>query len=240
MTKSSRGLLGLCVPLFLLTLSGCGGGVSSGDVAAGPASTAPSAPTAVQVRDGATADVQEAFDIYTEAALARDGERATAVLASPVHRFYDEARHLALSATADELHGLSPTTQITVYVFRAEVDPELLRSGSVTELLTEAFVRGLIGEQAIDSAELGSIEVDGDTASAEVFSDGEEIPYRFQFLREDEVWKVDIGPIVEIADETFTMMAEQQDIPVEQFVEDMLVQQYGPEEAAALANPLDG
>lgn len=108
------------------------------------------------------AAVQAAFDTYTQAALEQDGATAVSVLASPIFDFYDEARDSALTGTEEEVRQRSVSQQLTVYLLRAELDPAVLREGSVEEILTVAFEQGLVGEQGIRELELGDIQVDGD------------------------------------------------------------------------------
>lgn len=67
---------------------------------------------------------------------------------------------------------------------------------------------------------------------------GQVAPFEFAFLREDGTWKVDIEPLLGIADEAFRAQADQQGVSTDELVGAVLVSRYGPEEADALRDPL--
>ena len=95
---------------LVLLLTGCGG--SDADRSA----AAPSA-SAVSAADEEAA-VRAAFKEYGDAALAKDGEGAVAVLATSVFGFYDQARDAALDASAEQVRGLPVGERLTVLVMR--------------------------------------------------------------------------------------------------------------------------
>ncbi|HEX6345662.1 hypothetical protein [Umezawaea sp.] len=213
----------LCVPLLL---AGCGSSDTGG------------APTSAAQDD--TGAVHRAFETYTKAALAKDGATAQGVLADTVATYYDDARKLALTATDDQLTGITSTQRLTVYVLRAEVEPALLRDGSPADLLRTSFDKGLVGEDGISDLALGKVNVTGDKASAQAVIGGREAPYTVDFVREQGVWKVDIAPLMTLADEGFTAAAEKQGTTVDALIDTVLVSKYGPEKAAALHRPVAG
>ncbi|HWO68212.1 MAG TPA: hypothetical protein VNO31_50085 [Umezawaea sp.] len=214
----------LCLPLLV---AGCG---SSDGGGGGSTSAAPDD----------TGAVHKAFETYTKAALAKDGATAQGVLADTVSKYYDDARKLALTAGDEQLAGISSTQRLTVYVLRAEVEPAVLRSGSPADLLKISFDKGLVGEDGIAELALGKVNVTGDKASAQAVVGGQEAPYTVDFIREQGVWKVDIAPLMTLADEGFTEAAKQQGTTVNAMIDGVLVTKYGPEKAAALHQPVAG
>ena len=212
----------LCLPLLV---AGCGSSDGGGSTSAAPDDT------------GA---VHKAFETYTKAALAKDGATAQGVLADTVSKYYDDARKLALTAGDEQLAGISSTQRLTVYVLRAEVEPAVLRSGSPADLLKISFDKGLVGEDGIAELALGKVNVTGDKASAQAVVGGQEAPYTVDFIREQGVWKVDIAPLMTLADEGFTEAAKQQGTTVNAMIDGVLVTKYGPEKAAALHQPVAG
>jgi hypothetical protein len=213
----------LCLPLLV---AGCGSSVSGG----GPSSAAPDD----------TGAVHAAFETYTKAALAKDGATAQSVLADTVSAYYDEARKLALTAGDEQLAGVPVTQRLTVYVLRAEIKPEVLRDGTPADLLKTSFDQGLVGEDGIAKLDLGKVTVTGDKATAQALVGGKEAPYSIEFLRQQGVWKVDIAPLMALADEGFTTAAKQQGTTVDAMVDGILVSKYGPEKAATLHQPVVG
>jgi hypothetical protein len=211
----------LCLPLLV---AGCG----SADSGAGSASTAPDD----------TGAVHKAFETYTKAALAKDGAAAQGVLADTVSAYYDEARKLALTADDARLAAVPTTQRLTVYVLRAEVEPAVLRDGTPADLLKTSFDQGLVGEDGIADLALGKVVVSGDQATAQAVVGGKEAPYSIAFLRQQGVWKVDIAPLMALADEGFAEAAKQQGTTVEAMVDGILVTKYGQEKAAALHQPV--
>lgn len=207
----------LCLPLLV---AGCG-----------PADPAPAAPDD-------TGAVHKAFETYTKAALAKDGATAQGVLAGTASAYYDEARKLALTAEDDRLAAVSTTQRLTAYVLRAEVEPAVLRDGTPADLLKVSFDQGLVGEDGIADLALGKVVVSGDKATAQAVAGGKEAPYSIAFLREQGVWKVDIAPLLTLADEGFAEAAKQQGTTVDAMIDGILVAKYGPEKAAALHRPV--
>jgi hypothetical protein len=214
----------LCLPLLV---AGCGGAPAAGG---GPTSTGPDD----------TGAVHKAFETYTKAAVAKDGATAQGVLAATVSDYYDQARKLALTGTDDQLAKISPTQRLTVYVLRAEIEPAALRDGKPADLLKTSFDKGLVGENGVADLALGKVVVTGDKAVAPAVIGGQEAPYEVEFLRERGAWKVDIVPLMQLADEGFTEAAEQQGSTVEAMVDGILVSKYGPEKAASLHRPIAG
>ncbi|MFD9736509.1 hypothetical protein [Umezawaea sp. NPDC059074] len=208
----------LCLPLLV---TGCG-----------------STPTPAAPDD--TGAVHKAFETYTKAALAKDGATAQGVLASTVSDYYDKARGLALTGTEADLATISPTRRLTVYVLRAEVEPGALRDGKPADLVKASFDKGLVGENGITDLVLGKVVVTGDKAVAPAVIGGQEAPYHVEFLREQGAWKVDIVPLMALADEGFGEAAKNQGSTVESMVDGILVSKYGPEKAAALHQPITG
>jgi len=213
----------LCLPLLV---AGCGSATSGG----GSTSTAPDD----------TGAVHKAFETYTKAALAKDGAAAQGVLADTVSAYYDEARKLALTASDDQLAGVPTTQRLTVYVLRAEVEPAVLRAGTPADLLKTTFDQGLVGENGIAELTLGKVVVSGDKATAQAVVGGKEAPYSVTFLREQGGWKVDIVPLMTLADEGFAEAAKQQGSTVAAMVDGILVTKYGQEKAATLHQPAVG
>ncbi|MDX8033300.1 hypothetical protein SK803_24035 [Lentzea sp. BCCO 10_0856] len=182
--------------------------------------------------------VRAAFETYTKAALAKDGTTGVSVLAKPIFDTYDDFRKLALTATEQDLSTAPLGKRAAVYTLRGSVDPAILRTASPKELVKVSIDRGLVGEKGINNLELGKITASGDTASAEVLARGQVAPYKFRFVREDGTWKLDLQPLLDLADSAYAEVAKQQNLTPEQFLDGVLNQMYGPAKAAEVRKPL--
>lgn len=222
-----RHVVPFCV-VVLLAISGCGGSSSGSTATTTSASASPSADEAESVR--------LAFERYKDAALAADGAAAAAALADTTASFYDGARNAALTATQQELAALPPVERLTALVMRGTLDPETLRSSSPKELLVAAVDAGLIGEDGVRNLELGEVTVSGETATASAVARGSSTPIDLAFKREEGQWRFDLLPLLEVAQAGFEGAAEQQGVTVDQLVETLLTQRFGPEKYAELVN----
>ncbi|MFS8097284.1 hypothetical protein LFM09_09085 [Lentzea alba] len=207
-----------------------------GTTAPGTTTTPTSTPTSVSA-DEAPA-IKTAFETYVEAALSKDGATGVSLVASPIMGLYEEARKLALTGTEEQLSGLQFHKRFVVYLLRGEIDPATLRSASAKDIVKIALDKGLVAEQSISNLSLGEIEVNGETAQAEVLSSGKKAPWKFRFVREDGAWKIDLQPLLELAEPAMLDLAKQRNLTVDELLEQLLVAKYGPAKAAELRKPL--
>jgi hypothetical protein len=223
--------LAICLPLLV---AGCGSPPPADGGVGALASASIESPAADEQA------VRAAFETYMKAALARDGVAAQRVLATTVQGFYDDARKLALTAAEDVVRGLPADLRITVCVMRAEIDPGLLRDGSVEELLVSAFDRGLVGDDVISDMTLGTVTVTGDRALAKAVVGDKPSGFSIQFAREEGKWKVDIAPLMALANQGLAALAKQQGVTVDELADQILVSKYGKAKAEWLMKPVSG
>lgn len=197
-----------------------------------------------QSRRDATADVaasnavRETFDTYKTAALERDGAVAAPLIASTVNEFYGEMRELALTGSERQIRGQTISAQLTVYLMRAELDRKLLRTAAVEELVQESVDKGLVGAQGIQRTTIGHIDVTGDRASAEVSVNGKRAGFRFQFIRENGTWKIDVQPLLTMANMALADSAKEEGLSHNALVQLLLEAQYGPDQIRRLRKPV--
>lgn len=185
------------------------------------------------------AAVADAFNAYRSALLDSDGAGALRVIHPSVFPIYDQSRRLALSGSEAEIRRLGPTGQLNVYVMRATMPPDALRSATPDEIVRLGVEKGLVGLQRTAETTLGDVEVTGDTAYAEVLIPGETSPFGFPFRRHRDTWKLDLKALLEAIEPSLVAVAGQQGKTPEQFVDDLLVTRFGEERAAALHRPPD-
>jgi hypothetical protein len=219
-----------------LVVGGCSGD-SAGPLASGPPASA-SAVAPNPAKDELA--VRQSFDRYRTAALEKDGEAALAEIASTVYPFYDQARGDALTASDDQVRGLTVAEQLTIYVLRGSIEPEVLRTATPPELVVAAVEAGLVGEQGVQNTDLGEVEVLGNTASGQVLSNGQPSRLRFSFVREDGRWKLDLLPVLQLANGAFAGLAKEQGTTVNELIDQLLQSLYGPTKARDVRSPVDG
>ncbi len=223
-------IVALCVPLFI---AGCGTSTPASST-----STSTSAPASSAADE--TPAVRAAFDTYTKAALAKDGATAQAALADTLSAYYDGVRKQALTGTDEQVRALPVSQRLTVYVLRAEIEPAVLRDSTPADLVKLAIDKGLVGEQGITSLALGKVTVSGDKAAAEVTTDGKVAPYKMEFLRQGGAWKLDLAPLMSLADQAFEGAAKQQGATVDEMIDGVLETKYGADRIVELRQPLEG
>ncbi|NGY63609.1 hypothetical protein G7043_32290 [Lentzea sp. NEAU-D13] len=220
----------LIVASLCLLAAACGTSAPTGT------STPPSPPASTPADESPA--VTAAFETYTKAALAKDGATAVSVVATPVFAYFEDVRKLALTGTEQELAAGKLSTRVTVYTMRGGLDAATLRTGSAQDVVKASIDKGLVGEQGIGNLKLGKVTVSGDTASAEVTSQGQKAPFGLKFVREDGKWKFDMMPVLDMADAAFTGLAKEKNLTPDQLVEQVLVSMYGPAKAAEVRKPL--
>ncbi|MBB5803295.1 hypothetical protein F4560_003063 [Saccharothrix ecbatanensis] len=221
----------------VLLVGACGGGTP---VATSSSSATSAATTSsVDVADEEEA-VRKAFADYREAAQAKDGVAAAALLSQDMLDYYTGARDLALTGSEQQVREGGVTASILVYVLRAEFDAAELGGMSAEQLVSAAVEKGLVSENSLDNVELGTVVVDGDTARADLTSRGQSAGVELPFHKEDGSWRFDLGPLMVAGDEALETVAGERGVTVEQLVDTTLGTLYGADRVPELKKPLQG
>lgn len=253
MGQGVSGLTAGCV-LGCALLAGCGGTeeratppapspTMTSTVSAEPTtSSTPATPPDTASPTSSQADqaaVAAAFTTYRAALLDSDGAAALPVIHPSVFPLYDESRRLALSGSEAEIRRLGPAGQLNVYVMRATMTRDALRSSSPAQIVRLAIDKGLVGEQGTAALTLGDVEVTGDTAYADVLARGRPGPFKFVFRRHGGAWKLDLKALIELSEPALVALAQRRGLTTRQFVDEVLVIRFGKARAAALHRPLE-
>ena len=81
-----------------------------------------------------------------------------------------------------------------------KVPPDLRAKLTLSVLLQRIADRNLFDPHDLRQVTLGPVSVEGDRASAEVYYDGVLTAVRLQFLKEGDVWKIDVMSILPYAE----------------------------------------
>lgn len=171
----------------------------------------------VHAADDETA-VRAAFAAYKSAVLARQGERAADQVTTGTLREYARYRELALSAPRTELEALPMTERLQVLIIRARVPARDLRAMDGRTVFTHAVDRGWIGREGVERSELGTLRVDGDHAAAPLKIGTVEMPFDFEFEREQGRWHFNLIPLVTMSEDVFKQLARQNGVSENEMV----------------------
>ncbi|MGR4874570.1 hypothetical protein [Pseudoxanthomonas sp. LARHCG66] len=171
----------------------------------------------VHAADDETA-VRAAFAAYKSAVLARQGERAADQVTTGTLREYARYRELALSAPRTELEALPMTERLQVLIIRARVPARDLRAMDGRTVFAHAVDRGWIGREGVERSELGTLQVDGDHAAARLKIGTVEMPFDFEFEREQGRWHFNLIPLVTMSEDVFKQLARQNGVSENEMV----------------------
>jgi hypothetical protein len=178
---------------------------------AGKPSDVPSSETAPQARDTSAspaddeAAIRKCLDDYRRAMAARDGQAAVALVTASTLDYYDRMRQKALMAGEPEVRAMSLSDRMMVLFYRHMLDVDQLQSKQGRELFVYSVEQGWGGSQSAGQASLGTITVNGDSASGQILANGRPAPLQFSFAKEQGAWKLDLLPLLEFADRTLNM-----------------------------------
>lgn len=159
----------------------------------------------------AMATPQEAFETYKKAILDKEGEVAVSVVTESTIESYQNDLEAARYAPKDILMEFSALRRMGVLLLRHNIQPELLAEMDGRGAFVYAVNQGWIDEGGVIKQTVDDVTVFGDQASANAFSDGKKLPYRFLFERENGDWKFDLIPVLksgEIAMQSLLRMIE--------------------------------
>ncbi len=135
------------------------------------------------------------FASYREAAAAGDGDAAWALLARSTQARWDGYAEAARSAGPDTLRAAPTIDRYLILHARLTVPPAELATLTGQALFARGARDGTLRRTAMRDAELGLITVSGDTASAELVSNGLRAPL-LTFVREGEAWRWDLESVL--------------------------------------------
>jgi hypothetical protein len=81
-----------------------------------------------------------------------------------------------------------------------KVTPDLRSHLTLQTLLQRVADHGLLDTRNIRDLSLGRVDVRGQRATAELFCQGKPVPLRLPFVKEDQVWKIDLLAILPYAE----------------------------------------
>lgn len=149
---------------------------------------------------GDEAAVAETFVTARAALQDRDGERALSTLSEADRVRIETIRAAALSGAAADMAALSPAERFAARGLRHYMSQAEIRRRDPAALVEYALDKGWLGPNIIRQAGLGKVGVQGNKATAALLVDGQPALVPAAFVREDGVWRIDLGQSLEFAD----------------------------------------
>jgi hypothetical protein len=162
--------------------------------------------------------VQAAWDEFKEASLSSKGDNAANRVTNQTHDYYVEIRDAAITATREQLQGMSLARQVTVLGMRVRVPPSELRTMSGRDLFVHAVDKGWIGKNSASDEGITNIQVTGDHAHANATKAGLTAEHLIHFIKEDNTWRFDMMPMMKLANIAFDAMQKESGLNEEEFV----------------------
>jgi hypothetical protein len=161
-----------------------------------------------QARPSDAAQVRQSFARFVAALAARDAGAGLRVLSTASFPEWEHDRELALHGTRAEVAAQPPGRRLVVMALRHHAPKFLSRAGSPRELVGYALGSGMASRDSLAMIELGDVAVKGERAGGQLFASGLPSGFRADFVREDEVWKLDLGTTIDAAGRVVTRAAK--------------------------------
>jgi hypothetical protein len=178
-------------------------------------------PSALKAQDDVAA-VNTCFQQYQEAIGAKNANAALRLFSRNSLSFYDSVLLLARFADSQQLSTQGVMRQLLVLTLRVRVPHSEIRVMTGTSLLQYAINSGMIGNIGQRGTELGQIEVNRDTAWAQLMVDGTPTELKLLFLREHQ-WTLDLAYLVTAGEHGIEQMLRDAGLKRADFIMTMLL-----------------
>jgi hypothetical protein len=134
-----------------------------------------------------------------KAALERgDGKTAATLVSEDTIALYDKCRSLAVSATESTLRPLDQMSVVLVLQLRYLLPKHELQAMTGADLFAWGVEKGLLKKNTVEGVDITSVEFKNDRAAASLTKAGKPLDgSRFDFVQEDNHWKLDMLPIID-------------------------------------------
>jgi hypothetical protein len=178
-------------------------------------------PNVLNAQDDA-AQVKTCFRQYQEAIGTKNATAALKLFSRNSLSFYDSVLLLARFADSQQLSAQGVMRQLLVLTLRVRVPHSEIRVMTGISLLQYAINSGMIGNIGQSGTDLGSIEVNRDTAWAQLMVDGTPTELKLLFLREHQ-WTLDLAYLVTAGERGLEQMLRDADLKRADFIMTMLM-----------------
>jgi len=191
--------------------------------------------TSPQTAEGsAERAVEQTFESYRRALLARDGAAAADLVTEQTWAFYRDWADRALTADRVALMESPLVDRVSVLLMRHGMAPAQLREMSGKEIFAHAVERGWISRDGTSNLRLTEYRADGSTAHARVVGrSGQVSDIMLRFVRQEGRWRLDVPDMVDTSRSAVALAVALSDMTQEEFLyhalEDGTGRRPGPE-----------
>jgi len=172
--------------------------------------------------------VKATFEAYREAVLAEDDQAALAQIDRNTLAYYQEIRDHAVASDSQTVTKLPLIDRVMVFMMRQRTLPDELVAMDGAGLFRYAVRQGMIDKEGTEKQALGEISIMGGLAKAQIVQEGIPKTEFFTFRRQDQIWKLDLVPILERAGKGMGQTIRQYQLDENEFIFNVL--KFGLEE----------
>jgi len=162
--------------------------------------------------------VSESFQSYKSAILDQKGESAVRLVTKRTVEEYQKYVDWALSADRKTLESLSFINRFQTFLLKHRIPLDTLKKLNGRSTFVYAVDRDWIGKNGVIRTTLGEIDVADKRANAEVIIGGQKVPNRFQFIKEEGIWKFDLIQVMRDTDQALKVAAKQKGLSENEFM----------------------
>ncbi|MCB1036767.1 MAG: hypothetical protein KDD47_23275 [Acidobacteria bacterium] len=186
----------------------------------------------------AGSEIQTVFGAYKAAIIENNGQEALKLVSRNTIEYFERTRDLALYGQPAEIQEHTLTDRLQIAHFRVRIPVETLKNFSAEQLFVYTAEHGWLGGNSISPVSLGELSLDGDSAEAGALVNGQPVPFKVHFHREDGAWKLDLVALLAVGDSALHQRAEQSAITGDDLILRILSGATGSEVTDSVWQPL--
>jgi hypothetical protein len=163
-------------------------------------------------------DIEKCFNRYKEALATGDGDSAARLVSAKTIVTYQEYKKNALSASSMETKKLSPINKLMVLLIRAQMPVEELERTSGSGVFSYAVKSGWVSKNLVVNSTINNIVISENTATSFLNTEGRPPLKGFTFLKENNLWKLDLVTIILKTEEAYKGLIAKQNTTEDQFI----------------------
>jgi hypothetical protein len=163
--------------------------------------------------------VRTCYEDYVQAELARDGSKAVMLVSQSTKDFFGAIRELAIEAGPEQIRARPFCDRMFITMIRHRMDLNYVKQLTGEQLYMVGIRDGwLTAKSPGEGVSLENIEVDGDTARADLVVRGETLPFKIEFVKEQGQWKMDPTPSFRELENIMSKALEGRNVDLDQIV----------------------
>jgi hypothetical protein len=196
------------------------------------------APTPPKKPDHSSAkkEIRTTFNQYKSAILAQEGAKAVPCISKSTVNYFEGILEQVKFSDKEGILSLSIADQTQILLIRRFFSKEEISSFDAEQLYATMIDQGFMGEQ-IETMSIGLVAIKGNKGKAQMVLGGAKTDIFFDFIKENEQWKIDITTTLIMTTKSIEAQAKANKVSTTQYLLDML--QLSEEEREEIWKPLD-